>query len=441
MLTIDEEIVNFSNLLAANLKDKKISVKADSVFLELDRTNNDKASFTSIGNAIAGKLYPEILLYKTKLIPSMNRIAAFMKESIENSKVLPESSKYSVQTATFSYLVTELIQSGYSLADGEIQVLTNKQALQLNLPETGLRSIFAFSNSKYNLYLAEILKNKTDADLEKIYSLYLSNIGSENKSIQDLLSLGIGNFGNLNNILLVLSAVDYYLNNRPAELENDGMYTGTLTSYQYNLVRVIKSFATLYENIKTAKRLILFKEGTKVYVDDTLLKEYQSQGGSTDALLGWLISNPTFAAANQTVFDILKNKDALEESWNKFVTVSKLNITDALIEKVYDLFLVSFNTLWLDYIPQELREDLDPVTMEEKYFQFIKGNKDLILKPAVLSRRLMGEVFFQHTNFKLFSETMVNYLVTHKDIKHEDAATYAILDMIIIYLTNQLVIE
>ena len=441
MLTINEEITNFSQLLAANLKNKKIAIKHDSLFLELDRTMNNKETYSNLGLAIANKLYPEILIYKSKIIPCMNRVAKLLKENIENAKIVPESSTYRVEVSGFSFLVTELIQSGYSLADGPIEAFTNKEALNLPVPSTGLRSIFTFSNPKYNIYLQEILSNHNDEELERIYSLYLNNICSLNENIPILFTNTVSSIGNLNKVILVLAAVDYYLNNRPAELVEDALYVNVLTQYQYNLVRTLKTFHTLYDNIKTAKRVILYKENHVAYVDNDLFKEYQQQGGTSDAILGWLVSDGTVAASNQTIRDLIVNKEMLEETWRKFVTASKLNITDQLLERIYGDFVISFNKLWNEYIPEELKDDMDVEKCEELFTEFVRNNKSIILKPALFSRLLMSDVFFTHTNFKLFSETMVNYLVTHNDISHQDAATYAILDMIVIYLTTQLTIE
>ena len=50
----------------------------------------------------------------------------------------------------------------------------------------------------------------------------------------------------------------------------------------------------------------------------------------------------------------------------------------------------------------------------------------------------MSDIFFSHTNFKLFADTMKSYLETDSKITYQDAATFTIIDMVITYLCNQL---
>lgn len=442
MLTIQQEITNFSNLLAANLKNNRLSVKSDGVYLELDRLGNDSKAYHTVGSQIANKLYPEILLYKSKIVPSMNRLNNYLKELISNAKVVPTSALYSVVPTVFPFLIEELSKTGYSQAAGEIEPLTNGEGVTLKLPEgASIRSIFMFGNSKYNMYLDEILKGKSDEELGKIYDLYLVNIGSGNNSIRELLVPSVSTTSNANTAILVLAAVDYYLTNKPGELSEDSASVGVLINYQYNLVRVLKTLEELYNNIRAAKKVILYKEGTTAYVDDTLYKEFLNQGGTPDTILGWMLKGTNDNISSMCLTDLLAAKTKHEEDWAKFVELSKLNVTDLLIDKVKTNFVNSFDKIWDEYVPEELKGDLDRSKVEDDFYHFMKekGN-ELILKTNTLSRLLMGKVFFKHTNFEKFSEYMVKYLVSDSTIKHQDAATFAVIDMVVLYLTNQLTV-
>lgn len=443
-LPISQEITNFSKLLAANLKDNRLGVKGDSVYLELDRIGSigsDDQAYSRVGREIAGKLYPEILLIKSKLVPSMNRLGTFIKELVDNARITPESSKYKIRASAYPYLVEELVKSNYALAGGDVVPLSNTDPLNLVVPESGIRSIFQFSNSTLNNYLSEILDNADDAKLNKVYELYLTNISASNNNIRDLLTPTIANIFRGQDLLLTLAAVDYFVNNKPEDLVSNGPAVGVLTAYQFNLARAVKQLAAIYSNNKQLKKVIIFKDGYDIVVDEELMKEFVSQGGSPDAIFGWSLKYNNTDFNHMVLPDLLANKETLAQEWSDFVTTSKLNLTDQLIDKVKTVLTASFPKIWDEYVPDELKDEINKDQVERAFYAYMKNVKELVLKPTTLARLLMGDVFFSHTNFKVFSEFMVKYLTSDSSITHAQAATFAIVDMIVLYLTNQLTIS
>lgn len=436
-LPIHTEIANFSKLLATNFKNKRITPISDSVYLEIDRVGafNKKDQFLGVASAIANKLYPEVLLYKSRIVPYMTRLSNFIKERSESIKGKNQALEYTITNSTFSNLVDEIIKANSSVG-GDPLDLYNEDAIEI--PYSDIKALFKFNNSTYNIYLENILKNKTDEQLLDIYGKYLTGISKNNTMIKNLYNVNIASISMVDTIILIIAALENYISNsEPGVIEpNDKK---TLDLYKMNLIKVLKKIKPHYENVSKIELVILYKDGKNIIVDDNNYNKFLKAGGTPDAVLGWMIEDSESSdLTKRTIKGLMSGKEKYEEAWNKFVNFSKLAVSDQLLESVRTFMHMEFNKVWDEYVPEDLKDEIDMESARDKYHKLIAESSDLLLKPSALARVLMSDVFFSHTNFKLFADTMKSYLETDSKITYQDAATFTIIDMVITYLCNQL---
>ena len=176
-----------------------------------------------------------------------------------------------------------------------------------------------------------------------------------------------------------------------------------------------------------------------IVVDDNNYNKFLKAGGTPDAVLGWMIEDSESSdLTKRTIKGLTVDKEKYEEAWNKFVNFSKLAMSDQLLESVRTFMHMEFNKVWDEYVPEDLKDEIDMENARDKYHKLIAESSDLLLKPSALARVIMSDIFFSHTNFKLFADTMKSYLETDSKITYQDAATFTIIDMVITYLCNQL---
>lgn len=436
-LSVHEEIENFSKLLATNFKNKRITPKGDSVYLEVDRVGafSRKDQYLGVATAIANKLYPEVLLYKSRIVPYMTRLSNFIKERSESIKGKNPILEYTITNSTFSDVVDEILNSNSSLGGDPLDLYNNDS---IDVPYSEIRTLFKFNNSTHNIYLENILKNKTDDQLLDIYGKYLTGISKNNVMIKSLHNVNIASISMVDTIVLIISALENYLSNtEPGKIEpNDKK---TLDLYKINLIKVLKKIKPHYENVSKIELVILYKDGKNIIVEDNNYKKFLQSGGTPDAILGWMIEDSESSdLTKRTIKGLTLNKEQYEEAWSKFVNFSKLALSDQLVDSVRTFMHMEYNKIWDEYVPEDLKDEIDMDESRNIYNTLISNSTELLLKPSALARVIMSDVFFRHTNFKLFAETMKSYLETDSKITYQDAATFTIIDMVITYLCNQL---
>lgn len=436
-LSVHEEIENFSKLLATNFKNKRITPKGDSVYLEVDRVGafSRKDQYLGVATAIANKLYPEVLLYKSRIVPYMTRLSNFIKERSESIKGKNPILEYTITNSTFSDVVDEILNSNSSLGGDPLDLYNNDS---IDVPYSEIRTLFKFNNSTHNIYLENILKNKTDDQLLDIYGKYLTGISKNNVMIKSLHNVNIASISMVDTIVLIISALENYLSNtEPGKIEpNDKK---TLDLYKINLIKVLKKIKPHYENVSKIELVILYKDGKNIIVEDNNYKKFLQSGGTPDAILGWMIEDSESSdLTKRTIKGLTLNKEQYEEAWSKFVNFSKLAVSDQLVDSVRTFMHMEYNKIWDEYVPEDLKDEIDMDESRNIYNTLISNSTELLLKPSALARVIMSDVFFRHTNFKLFAETMKSYLETDSKITYQDAATFTIIDMVITYLCNQL---
>lgn len=436
-LSVHEEIENFSKLLATNFKNKRITPKGDSVYLEVDRVGafSRKDQYLGVATAIANKLYPEVLLYKSRIVPYMTRLSNFIKERSESIKGKNPILEYTITNSTFSDVVDEILNSNSSLGGDPLDLYNNDS---IDVPYSEIRTLFKFNNSTHNIYLENILKNKTDDQLLDIYGKYLTGISKNNVMIKSLHNVNIASISMVDTIVLIISALENYLSNtEPGKIEpNDKK---TLDLYKINLIKVLKKIKPHYENVSKIELVILYKDGKNIIVEDNNYKKFLQSGGTPDAILGWMIEDSESSdLTKRTIKGLTLNKEQYEEAWSKFVNFSKLAVSDQLVGSVRTFMHMEYNKIWDEYVPEDLKDEIDMDESRNIYNTLISNSTELLLKPSALARVIMSDVFFRHTNFKLFAETMKSYLETDSKITYQDAATFTIIDMVITYLCNQL---
>lgn len=436
-LSVHEEIENFSKLLATNFKNKRITPKGDSVYLEVDRVGafSRKDQYLGVATAIANKLYPEVLLYKSRIVPYMTRLSNFIKERSESIKGKNPILEYTITNSTFSDVVDEILNSNSSLGGDPLDLYNNDS---IDVPYSEIRTLFKFNNSTHNIYLENILKNKTDDQLLDIYGKYLTGISKNNVMIKSLHNVNIASISMVDTIVLIISALENYLSNtEPGKIEpNDKK---TLDLYKINLIKVLKKIKPHYENVSKIELVILYKDGKNIIVEDNNYKKFLQSGGTPDAILGWMIEDSESSdLTKRTIKGLTLNKEQYEEAWSKFVNFSKLAVSDQLVDSVRTFMHMEYNKIWDEYVPEDLKDEIDMDESRNIYNTLISNSTELLLKPSALARVIMSDVFFRHTNFKLFADTMKSYLETDSKITYQDAATFTIIDMVITYLCNQL---
>ena len=417
---------------------KYIEFKGNSVLSVIEESPKPLSDMAFIAERVSAIMINEVVMLKEKLLPLKQELEGYVKTFKKEHKFDNPLKDYSVVPLRIPSVVTELQNKGFikHMESATLPVST----IMVEKSTEEIVSLFKFENNVLDHRLEELRLQISKQELNAIWEKYMTNISNTNTNISRLM---YGGYKYINDLVVLLVWVNNIKDNKPKNTLGsvDAYLTQMDRFYDYLIMCLDKAIST-YEMETKIDKLVINIEKKTIYVNDDIYEKYLDSG-KIEALLGILLSNDSVNTAKVFLNEILAEQDSLIEVWERQVRLSEIRATQN-DDVVYLEAYRSASRKLAENIPQDLYEQcLIRVPA-------IESNLDILLsRPAItnikdignVSRYIIGEMFFPKTRFTVFTSYMLTYLESNPDIKTKDAATYAVLDIIVDYVLAQLDLE
>lgn len=433
-------------LLAEQLTNKNqiIKAKANSVFEFIDLCKHDSEKITEISKEISVKLNNEIELFRGKLVPLMLEIEDLIKKNVEKYTPETESSKYNVIEFDMPIVINNLKSSG--LLPVKFREARRLQEEQLYIPvieRLDLEKYLELDNPTATDGLRTQLGKYSDEDLLKIWDTYLTNISSTNVELGKLLSDPVVN---IEVILVLYTYCHNLLKTKPSGVAaNDDKYYGILKYFEEELANLIVYADSIFSSGRAKGRLVIgyTNEGYNVLVDEKLYQTFIDQGNSPEILLGLAVSDNK-NDVDYIFFDkIVENREHLLGIWNNKLKVehyAESVKTVTTYKSVYSIIMPEAYNL----VPDDIKDILlvSEGEARTKLIEKLQTEKESeIIDPCYMAREIVGYVLFENTGFHKFTHYCMEIEKMNPDFDSKEIYNFATVQMLLDYLTDQIVIE
>jgi hypothetical protein len=434
----------YSTLIADAItaQSKIVTFKPNSIFAALELVNSEE-ELNAITAAIANKITNNIALLRNKIIPVMNEFIEVVKIKLAETKIADPYSNYNIIELSVPEVVDEL-------RDAKI-LLTKRQAKELpiaaiSIPTPKIEDIkgyFKHSINSINIYIKSIIDKYTNDDLILIWEKYLSNVSKTNNNIA---SIVYSPELKLNELIALYTVVNNIKEEKPVTVPiEDNNYKNIMTMFMHEILNAIAIAVNNIEMYKNTSKLVLDINSNNSGITITVLKElystYISEGYSVDSLFGLIQVEKDFSDYSiYTINSIRVKADIYAQEWNKRIKLDKIARIPADIERQKVVYILTLNTLYDHIIPGDLTEYLayDKINANrklEEYFKTIPGSE--LYNIDEISRYILSNIVFAKTNFKEFTAAMYEYMKLHPGMDANEAASVAVLDLVMYYLLEQ----
>ncbi len=414
-------------------KNKMIEFKQESIFTALETDTGELRNNMAI--KIAATLKNDIIKYKNILLPFTKRYGEAVRTKLLETKQPNKLARFQVIEQIVPDIVRELQSKGILPAKRTPVMIPNSKLI-MPTPKDGIRSVIKFSNSVLNSALEQVLVNYTDQDLDYLWDTYMSNISGTNDNIRTLSFRTIKNFNDV--VLLVAIAGTLRTEKQPGITISESVYKEVMNAF-YNELTNYLSVAVSNYNITTKLNKLVLGYGVNnntIIVNAIVYKEFLKTS-SIEALLGLLLSGERKLTGKQEI-EIQAGKYISKwEAAVKLEAIREKNTESQRYRMVYGMAL----EVLLNEANNNIKENME---CEAKgisntvlaYINTLPVTE--ISDIELITRKIMGNIVFRSTTFGKFLEYMEDYAKIRTDIKPDEAATMASIDIIIDYLTQQI---
>ena len=299
--------------------------------------------------------------------------------------------------------------------------------------------MFILENPVYNTYASEIVSKYSDEELFKVWDKYLTNIS---KSNNELSSLSFNSILRMEEIVLLYILCINLKDKKPANVVSpDNVYNDVMSHLELELLNYLAIGLDTLATYRRLNRLVIdIKDKYTIVLDKVILDQIATESFNVEVILGMLIRG-NLSASEMLYPNIVANADKYLAEWSNLVKLDRMAVKQkegAMFSTIYHLAL---KDLYENMIPGDLKE-YAVYTFEEATEVLNEKLKVLPLSDLTninyMAREIVAHLIFPTSNFHRFTDYMIEYSKLDSTLTQQDAAGFAVLDILLDYLTGQI---
>ena len=433
---MDDIIEIIAKELANN--NKIVSFQVGSIFESLSSSTATQEDINTICKSISQKLMNEVVLIKTKMIPFMSNVVLLVESKVKKYSPDSEVNKYKVVEFKVPRLVEELVSKKEITAKRPVREYSNS-ILTIPTPTENIRDMFILENPLYNTFASDIVSKYSDEELFKVWDKYLTNIS---KSNNELTSLSFNAILRMEEIVLLYILCINLKDKKPSNVVSpDNVYNDVMNHLELELLNYLAIGLDTLATYRRLNRLVIdIKDKYTIVLDKVILDQVATESFNVEVILGMLIRG-NLSASEMLYPNIVANADKYLAEWTNLVKLDRMAIKQkegAMFSTIYHLAL---KDLYENMIPGDLKEYV--VYTFEEATEVLNGKlKVLPLSDLTninyMAREIVAHLIFPTSNFHRFTDYMIEYSKLDSTLTQQDAAGFAVLDILLDYLTGQI---
>jgi hypothetical protein len=434
---MNEIIAMIAAALAKN--GQVIGVSGNSIFSAIELGDGSEQDLNVMANKIATKINNELIFIKGKMLPLMGDYVEVINKKLSEFKMPSELSKFKIVEVTIPDLFYELKDTNVITSKRPVGALPIASVIVPTPKIDEVRSFFKHPVARLDALVEEVLVKYTNEDLIKVWDKYLLNVSQSNTNIENI-SYGI--MGKLDELVMLYAVVSNIKNSRPAGVRvSEDTYKNVMEQFNLELLNYISIAIEEKAKIKNIKKLVIAKRSDyELLVEKELYDNFIKDGNSPEVLLGMLLSGEiTFE--KMLVNSIIENAVRYKSAWEKKVKLNAVEAKSREIDKFKATYSITLKALYEEVIPSDLKDyvKVDLATAEKALLELYKELKESeIVDVDVMAKDILGLIVFSNTNFYAFTNYMLEHTKLHSGISSKEAASLAMVDLILDYLLQQI---
>lgn len=430
---------------AALTKEGKIlTFKPNSIFNALELSSYSEQELNPITAAIANTVSANVVLLRNKILPVLNDFTEAIKLKHAETAMIDPYSKYNIIEVSVPDVVGELVAADIMFPKRPIKELPIA-AITIPTPKAEeIRDYFKHPISSINIYMKQIIDQYTDDDLITIWERYLSNVSKTNTAIS---SMSYSGELKINELLALYTVITQIRENKNSTVVVDtDTYTNVMTMFMHEVLNSIAIAVSNLELFKSSERVVINRGsntegGITVSVVKDLYNTFIGEGYSVDAIFGMcIVETDMYNVSIYTLSNLRTRASDYASEWNKRIKIDKIASMPAEFERLKTIYILSTKVLYEKIIPGDLTEFISSGERETtdrlmSYFKTIPGSA--LYDIDEMARFIIGDIVFAKTNFKQFTNAMFEYIKLNKSVTPNEAASFAVVDLVMNYLLEQ----
>lgn len=418
-------------------KGQIVECKDTSIFEAL-QANSSEENLNSICNAIANKINNELVLVKNKLRPFMNDIINHCNNRLNEINSTTPLNDYVIKVFELPHLLNELKSKKVVVVKRDPVELTKPLSIPLPEDDEKLFEYFKHPDAGLEMYISKLRENYGREGLINLWEKYFVNISESNPNINQM---GIDTLNKLDDLYLVYTAVNNFVEERPAGVKgNDADYKEAISEFYGEVCNFLSMTAEHVSVYEANNQMVVKIVGKEAFVLGSLYSKFIEEGGSPDAILGLIVSDKR-GLVDFTYNKIVEAKEELTQNWANHVKAASFLELSKQVDKHKTLYQIVLRDVYNNMVPEDLKEFLinDLEVANNILLDLLDCNyKDYVLDVELVCRDIVGKCMFPNTKFQHFAEHITEYVKVNPNFTPADGATFASIDFIIEYLTDQL---
>lgn len=419
-------------------KNKIVTFNQGSIFESLSSSIATPEDLNAVCKAISGKLVNEVTLIKTKMIPFMVNVVAVIDSKIKKYQPDSEAAKYKIEEFDVPAIVNELKNRNEVTLKRPVREY-GIAVLSLPTPTENIKELFTQEHPILNSLGQQVVNKYSDEYLTNLWDKYLSNISKSNINLN---KLPFNLLLSMDDLVLLYLLVVNLKDNKPSGVpSSDSVYKDIMNHFY---LEILNYFAMALDTLETYRRLnrlvIDIKDKYTIVVDKKVLNEVVDSSFNVEIILGMLVRG-NLSASEMLYPNIVVNADKFRAEWNNLVKLDRMSIKQKESSMFGTLYHLVLKDVYEKMIPKDLEEfvvyDLVKATEVLEYKLSILPLSD-ITNTNYMAREIVAHMVFPTSNFHKFTDYMIEYSKLDDSLTQTEAAGFAVIDILLDYLTGQL---
>ena len=425
-------------LLASELasKGKIVEPSTNSVLKLIKDHSVDEVNI--LVNKVADKISNEIGLYRNVFTPLYIAYKDAVNKILEDKKPENPLHKYKVVAVDIPDYIKELIKKDVIHQNASYVELPISNVV-IPVPTDNIRSYFKVSSHTEQMYIDELLSKYSDDDLKNIWEKYLLNVSGSNDNIANL---PYSDLNKIDDVALLFALITNLKNNIPDGVSVDeSTYTKVMRNFYTTLVADIAILTrTFNDYVKSDRLVIKIFDNTVTVVKPVYNKFLKEQ--RVEVLLGLMIKGPS-GVNSLMLNDILINAQSYLNAWEQKVRLT--NISMSIEHKAnYRLAYEFAIPLLFKEIPESSKKyisgDIDEISLDVKDYVDELDHSSLV-DIDENAAYILCYIIMVESNYYNFLSSMLKYKELDDKLSNKEAASLATLNLIVDYISQQLVVR
>lgn len=419
-------------------KNKIVTFNQGSIFESLSSSIATPEDLNAVCKAISGKLVNEVTLIKTKMIPFMVNVVAVIDSKIKKYQPDSEAAKYKIEEFDIPAIVNELKNRNEVTLKRPVREY-GIAVLSIPTPTENIKELFTQEHPILNSLGQQVVNKYSDEYLTNLWDKYLSNISKSNINLN---KLPFNLLLSMDDLVLLYLLVVNLKDNKPSGVpSSDSVYKDIMNHFY---LEILNYFAMALDTLETYRRLnrlvIDIKDKYTIVVDKKVLNEVVDSSFNVEILLGMLVRG-NLSASEMLYPNIVVNADKFRAEWNNLVKLDRMSLKQKESSMFGTLYHLVLKDVYEKMIPKDLEEfvvyDLVKATEVLEYKLSILPLSD-ITNTNYMAREIVAHMVFPTSNFHKFTDYMIEYSKLDDSLTQTEAAGFAVIDILLDYLTGQL---